>query len=111
MLLFAVFSLFQPLYCWNYKQINSFPCCSTVGLHRNFISKSIGIIFILSRSVAEQLRVGQTVTPEEFESVTIYFSDIVGFTAISATSTPLQVCQNRYILFRLIVREAPWSSG
>ena len=48
-------------------------------------------IFAILRQVAEQLKKGETVTAELYQEVTIYFSDIVGFTKLSAKSTPLQV--------------------
>jgi len=53
--------------------------------------------------VAKQLMRGQTVEAVKFDCVTIYFSDIVGFTALSAESQPMQVrsynCLYKHALF------------
>ncbi|KAF5915386.1 hypothetical protein HPG69_012139 [Diceros bicornis minor] len=61
---------------------------------------------MLPPSVAEALRMGATVEPEYFDQVIIYFSDILGFTVISAPSEPIEVVgllNNVYLLFDAVL--------
>ncbi|OWK18179.1 hypothetical protein Celaphus_00009258 [Cervus elaphus hippelaphus] len=46
---------------------------------------------MLERSVTEALKMGVAVEPEYFDQVTIYFSDILGFTTVAALSEPIEM--------------------
>ncbi|CAG2179283.1 unnamed protein product [Oppiella nova] len=56
---------------------------------------------MLPPSVADSLRRGQSVEAESFDAVTVFFSDIVGFTKLSSQSTPLQITEFLNDLFTL----------
>ncbi|VDL64688.1 unnamed protein product [Nippostrongylus brasiliensis] len=46
---------------------------------------------MLPRQVADRLKLGQAIEPENFDSVTIFFSDVVKFTQLAAKCTAFQV--------------------
>ena len=56
---------------------------------------------LLPTSVAEKLKNGLAISPETFERVTIFFSDIVSFTRISAAGTPLDVVRMLNVMYTL----------
>ncbi|XP_057710069.1 retinal guanylyl cyclase 2-like [Corythoichthys intestinalis] len=61
---------------------------------------------LLPKSVAQALKKGKPVRPEHYSDCTLYFSDIVGFTTISALSEPIEVVDllnDLYTMFDAII--------
>ncbi|CAL9694193.1 unnamed protein product [Knipowitschia caucasica] len=61
---------------------------------------------LLPKSVAQSLKKGKKVEPEHYSDATLYFSDIVGFTTISALSEPIEVVDllnDLYTMFDAII--------
>jgi class 3 adenylate cyclase len=72
------------------------------------IKTKTNYIFLLFRSVADSLKSGKAVEAVWYECVTIYFSDIVGFTTISALSSPMEVVDllnDLYTMFDSILED------
>uniref|UniRef100_A0A8C7JUF6 Si:ch211-215j19.12 n=1 Tax=Oncorhynchus kisutch TaxID=8019 RepID=A0A8C7JUF6_ONCKI len=101
--------LIYPLVLVSFKQmtewIQNYACSlqeRTVDLKRQRQLAEDLLHQMLPKTVAKQLRQQKHVEAESYEKVTIFFSDIVGFTTISASCTPLQVVEmlnNLYMCF------------
>uniref|UniRef100_A0A0K0DIG4 guanylate cyclase n=1 Tax=Angiostrongylus cantonensis TaxID=6313 RepID=A0A0K0DIG4_ANGCA len=63
---------------------------------------------MLPKQVAERLKLGENVEPESYDSVTVFFSDVVGFTTIASRGSPMQVVtllNDLYTLFDSTIEE------
>merc|ERR1712176_383482 len=61
---------------------------------------------ILPKAVAERMKQGQSIDAELFDTVTVYFSDVVSFTNLCSQSTPMEVVaflDDMYTLFDSII--------
>lgn len=77
------------------RKAGSFLCLSGFRFNKSgfmfsfLVSESL-LYELIPASVAVELKEGLQVPAQSFEMVSVYFSDVVSFTAIAAESTPIQ---------------------
>ncbi|XP_072021963.1 uncharacterized protein [Amphiura filiformis] len=98
--------------CGGYYSRQSYTLVSTIGQYARQLTirknelraeKKLSeklLYQMLPKSVAEQLKQGQSVLTESDGQVTIYFSDIKGFTSMAKEATALQVVNLLNALYR-----------
>ncbi|WKY12011.1 hypothetical protein Q1695_003515 [Nippostrongylus brasiliensis] len=63
----------------------------TVELVEEKKKSDILLYRMLPRQVADRLKMGQSIEPESYDNVTVFFSDVVSFTTLASRGTPMQV--------------------
>ncbi|XP_052094557.1 uncharacterized protein LOC127730286 [Mytilus californianus] len=86
LIVFAVYSLTSEIQKYSISIANR-----TKALNKEKKLTDMLLYQMLPREVAEMLKRSEQVNAEQYSESTIFFSDIVGFTSISAQSSPLQV--------------------
>ncbi|XP_071146999.1 uncharacterized protein [Mytilus edulis] len=86
LIVFAVYNLTSEIQKYSISIANR-----TKALNKEKKRTDMLLYQLLPQSVAEMLKKGEQIDAEQYNESTMFFSDVVGFTSISAASSPLQV--------------------